>query len=154
MPLKKNSLFCVQAKSRLIDLTSYDDLIHTMPSVCVYLFVCVHMYSKCNWPRCSSICETKASLVVGSSRHKERHWSILGAATSLGACDVCQTREEWGREWVSEWVSKRERGGKAACVWYTHLVTVQTNLACWGSDESWDLWRKESQGRRRKKKNT
>lgn len=30
---------------------------------------------------------------------------------------------------------------------------MQTNLECWGSDESWDLWREESEGGR-KKKNT
>lgn len=32
-------------------------------------------------------------------------------------------------------------------------MTVQTNLECWGSDESLDLWREESEGGR-KKKNT
>lgn len=26
----------------------------------------------------------------------------------------------------------------------------QTNLECWGSDESWDLWREESEGGRKK----
>lgn len=26
----------------------------------------------------------------------------------------------------------------------------QTNLECWGSDESWDLWREEIEGGRKK----
>lgn len=26
----------------------------------------------------------------------------------------------------------------------------QTNLECWDNDESWDLWREESEGRRKK----
>lgn len=129
--------------------------------MCVHLFVCARMCGKCNWPHLLIYLSNNwipllshHKGVVGSSQLKERHWSILGAATSLRACDVCQTREEWDREGGSEWVSKRERGAKGCmCVWYTHLATVQTNLVCWGSDESWDLWRKESQGRR-KKKNT
>lgn len=31
-----------------------------------------------------------------------------------------------------------------------YTVREQTNLECWGSDESWDLWREESEGGRKK----
>ncbi len=32
----------------------------------------------------------------------------------------------------------------------TQQVREQTNLECWGSDESWDLRREESEGGRKK----
>lgn len=43
-----------------------------------------------------------------------------------------------------------EQGGETACVGNTQQVREQTNLECWGSDESWDLWREESEGGRKK----